>query len=148
MATSSALDTLIELATTATDDAARRLGHAIRATDKAEKKLALLVQYRDDYSARFQAKMASGGVTPLTFRNYQAFLDKLEEAIIGQQQVVKEAENGVTRERGNWQANERKRMSYDALASRELKKEQQRDNKRDQKQNDEHAARVAQAKRL
>lgn len=148
MATSSALETLIELATTATDEAARRLGNAIRATDKAEKKLALLVQYRDDYSARFQAKMANGGVTPMTFRNFQAFLDKLDEAIVGQQQVVQEAANGVSRERGNWQASERKRMSYDALASRELKKEQQRDNKRDQKQNDEFAARVTQDKRL
>jgi flagellar FliJ protein len=147
MATSSALETLIELATTATDEAARRLGNAIRATDKAEKKLSLLVQYRDDYTARFQAKMASGGVTPMMFGNFRAFLDKLEEAIDGQQQVVKEAANGVTRERGNWQANERKRMSYDTLVSRELKKEQQRDNKRDQKQNDEFAARLAQVKR-
>jgi len=147
MATSSALETLIELATTASDEAARRLGNAIRATDKAEKKLALLVQYRDDYSARFQTKMANGGVTPMTFRNFQAFLEKLNEAIDGQQQVVKEAVNGVSRERGNWQANERKRMSYDTLASRELKKEQQRDSKRDQKQNDEFAARLAQTKR-
>jgi flagellar FliJ protein len=148
MATSSALETLIELATTATDEAARRLGNAIRATDKAEKKLALLVQYRDDYSARFQAKMANGGVTPMTFRNFQAFLEKLDEAIDGQKLVVKEAENGVSRERGNWQANERKRMSYDTLASRELKKEQLRENKRDQKQNDEFAARATQSKRI
>ena len=75
-------------------------------------------------------------------------LEKLYEAIEGQQKVVTEAASGVSRERGNWQANERKRMSFDALASRELKKEQQRDNKRDQKQNDEFAARLTQTKRI
>lgn len=147
MATSSALETLIELATSATDEAAKRLGNAIRATDKAEKKLALLQQYRDDYSARFQAKMAQGGLTPLTFRNFQSFIDKLDAAIEGQLQVVKEAENGVTQERGAWQASERKRMSYDTLATRAMQKEQQRENKRDQKLNDEQAARLVQSKR-
>jgi flagellar biosynthesis chaperone FliJ len=39
-------------------------------------------------------------------------------------------------------------MSYDTLASRELKKEQLRENKRDQKQNDEFAARATQSKRI
>ena len=147
MATPSALETLIELATSATDEAAKRLGHAIRATDKAEKKLALLEQYRSDYTTRFEAKMAEG-VSPMNYRNFQAFIEKLDAAIAGQQQLVKEAENGVVREKGAWQDSERKRMSYDTLANRALKAEQQRDNKRDQKLNDEHAARQGQFKRF
>jgi|SRR5579872_1364757 flagellar FliJ protein len=147
MATKSALDTLIELATAATDDAAKRLGNAIRMTDKAEKKLELLQKYRDEYSSRFQAKMAQG-LSPMGYRNFQAFIDKLDEAIAGQQQVVKDAANGVVREKGMWQASERKRMSYDALATRAVKEEQRLDNKKDQKMNDEHAARVGQQKRF
>ena len=147
MATPSALETLIELATSATDEAAKRLGNAIRATDKAEKKLALLQQYRADYSARFQAKMAQG-VSPMDYRNFQAFIDKLDAAIDGQQQLVKDAENGVVREKGAWQASERKRMSFDTLANRAVKAEQKRDNQRDQKLNDEHAARQGQFKRF
>ena len=147
MANPSALETLIELATSATDEAAKRLGHAIRATDKAEKKLALLQQYRNDYTARFQTKMAQG-VSPMGFRNFQAFIEKLDAAIDGQQLLVREAENGVVREKGAWQASERKRMSYDTLANRAMKEEQQRDNKRDQKLNDEHAARQGQFKRF
>lgn len=147
MASSSALETLIELATSATDEAAKRLGNAIRATDKAEKKLALLQQYREDYTARFQVKMAQG-VSPMNYRNFQAFIEKLDAAIVGQQQLVREAEIGVVTEKGAWQASERKRMSYDTLASRALKEEQLRDNKRDQKLNDEHAARQGQFKRF
>jgi flagellar FliJ protein len=147
MATPSALETLIELATSATDEAAKRLGNAIRATDKAEKKLALLQQYRADYSARLQAKMAQG-LSPMHYRNFQAFIDKLDAAIDGQQQLVKEAENGVAQEKGVWQASERKRMSFDTLANRAVKAEQKRDNQRDQKLNDEHAARQGQFKRF
>jgi flagellar FliJ protein len=147
MATPSALETLIELATSATDEAAKRLGHAIRATEKAEKKLELLQQYREEYAARFQAKMAQG-LSPAGYRNFQAFIEKLDAAISGQQQVVQDAENGVVREKGAWQASERKRMSYDTLADRALKKEQIRENRKDQKLNDEHAARQGQFKRF
>lgn len=147
MATRSALDTLIELASSASDEAAKRLGHAIRATENAEKKLALLQQYRDDYTARFQAKMAQG-LSPMGYRNFQAFIEKLDEAIAGQQQSVQEAEHGVAKEKGSWQASERKRMSYDTLANRATKEEQRRENRKDQKLNDEHSARQGQFKRF
>ena len=147
MASKSALDTLIELATAETDEAAKRLGNAIRATDRAEKRLELLQKYRDDYSKRFEAKM-SQGVSPMGYRNFQAFIGKLDEAIAGQQQVVQDAEQGVTREKGAWQESERKRMSYDTLANRQLQQEMKLENKRDQKLNDEYAARSGLLKRF
>jgi flagellar FliJ protein len=147
MASKSALDTLIELATAETDEAAKRLGNAIRATSRAEKKLELLQKYRDEYSSRFQAKMAQG-VSPMGYRNFQAFISKLDEAIAGQQQALQDAEQGVVRERGSWQESERKRMSYDTLATRQLQQEVKLENRRDQKQNDEYAARAGLLKRF
>jgi len=146
MATISALETLLALASSASDEAAKRLGHAIRATEKAEQKLLLLQQYREDYTARFQIKMAQG-VTPMGYRNFQAFLDKLDEAIAGQQHSVNEAKNGVTKEKASWQTSERKRMSFDTLTNRAVKEEQRQENKKDQKQNDEHSTRMAHYKR-
>jgi flagellar FliJ protein len=147
MASKSALDTLIELAAAETDEAAKRLGNAIRATDRAEKKLELLQKYRDEYSSRFQARMAQG-VSPMGYRNFQAFIGKLDEAIAGQQQVVQDAEQGVARERGAWQESERKRMSYDTLATRQQQQELKLENRRDQKQNDEFATRAGLLKRF
>src|SRR6185437_9474148 len=138
---------LIELASAETDEAAKRLGNAIRATDRAEKKLELLQKYRDEYSSRFEAKMAQG-VSPMGYRNFQAFIAKLDEAIAGQQQVVQDAEQGVTRERGAWQQSERKRMSYDTLATRQQQQEAKLENRRDQKQNDEFATRAGLLKRF
>ncbi|WP_076591600.1 flagellar export protein FliJ [Herminiimonas arsenitoxidans] len=146
MATSSALDTLIELATKETDEAAKRLGKCMKAAEETEQKLALLQQYRDDYAARFQQNLTTG-LTAMGYRNYQLFLDKLEQAITSQQLVVRDAHIRVDRERAAWQASERKRMSYGTLANRALKAKQLQENKRDQKQTDEHAARALQYKR-
>ena len=87
MATSSAIHTLIELATQETDEAAKRLGQAMRAGEEARQKLTLLQQYRDDYAARFQASVAAG-LSASGYRNFQIFIDKLDSAIASQQQVV------------------------------------------------------------
>ncbi|HJV52679.1 MAG TPA: flagellar export protein FliJ [Noviherbaspirillum sp.] len=141
MATSSALDTLIELATQQTDEAAKRLGRAIRNGEDAEQKLQLLLQYRDDYMARMQATLQAG-LTASSYRNFQLFIDKLDDAIKGQQRVVQDAQRRVTRERGAWQDSERKRMSYDTLATRAEKVQQLKEARRDQKQTDEFAARL------
>lgn len=140
------MHTLIELATRETDDAAKRLGQAIRAHDEARQKLTLLSEYRDDYAARFQASMAVG-LSASGYRNFQLFIDKLDRAISGQQAVVAAAQTRIDTVRGAWQASERKRMSYDTLAQREQKKVQLQANKRDQKQTDEHAARALLYKR-
>lgn len=140
------MHTLIELAVIDTDEAAKRLGKAMRVTEEAEEKLALLVQYRDDYAARLQNSMATG-LSATGYRNFQVFIDKLDSAISGQQEVVREAHRRIALERTAWQACERKRMSYDTLATRARNEEQKQANKRDQKQTDEHAARLMLYKR-
>lgn len=140
MATSSALETLIELATKESDEAAKRLGKCMKTAEEAEKKLVLLMQYRDDYAVRFQQNLTAG-VTATGYHNFQVFLGKLEQAIASQQQIVRDAQLRVERERLLWQTSERKRMSYGTLATRAQKAQQLKDNKRDQKQMDEHAAR-------
>jgi len=146
MATLSALDTLIDLAMRETDEAAKRLGHAIRATEDNEKKLSMLMQYREEYAARFQTTMTTG-FTAMGYRNFQLFMDKLDQAIAGQQAIVQETQRRVQAERTAWQTSERKRMSYDTLATRAHKEEQRKENKREQKNTDEQATRAAHYKR-
>ena len=146
MATPSALDTLIELATKETDDATKRLGRAIRVSEEAQQKLGILQQYRDDYAARFQETLTNG-LTALAYRNFQLFLEKIDNAIDGQVNVVQSSQQRVAEARAAWQACERKRMSYDTLATRARDQEQRKENKRDQKSMDEHAARISFYKR-
>ncbi|WP_019141174.1 flagellar export protein FliJ [Noviherbaspirillum massiliense] len=142
MATNSAIDTLVELATTQADEAAKRLGLAIRACEDSEQKLALLLQYRDDYQARFQSGLVSG-LTAAAYRNFRNFMDKLDLAISGQQQIVDDAKRRIQQERSTWQETERKRMSYDTLAGRALREQQRKESRRDQKAMDEFATRAS-----
>lgn len=146
MANPSALHTLIDLAAKDSDEAAKRLGEAIRAVEETEKKLTLLLGYRDEYAMRFQSNQATG-LSAMEYRNFQLFIEKLDTAIVGQQAIVQNAKSRVDGERRSWQECEKKRMSYDTLASRAEYARQQKENKREQKQMDEYAARSAMFKR-
>ncbi|WP_219114735.1 flagellar export protein FliJ [Janthinobacterium sp. UMAB-56] len=146
MASPSQLATLIDLAQRETDDCAKRLGAALKALDDCRQKLDMLSGYRDDYAQRFEASMSSG-ITPMAYRNFQAFMVKLDSAILGQQQVVEHAQARSENEKMRWQLAERKRMSYTTLNNRAQEQALKLENKRDQKAMDEHAARQAYYKR-
>ncbi|ATD62740.1 MULTISPECIES: flagellar export protein FliJ [Janthinobacterium] len=146
MASPSQLATLIDLAQRETDDCAKRLGAALKALDDCRQKLDMLSGYRDDYAQRFEASM-SNGITPMAYRNFQAFMVKLDSAIQGQQQVVEHAQARSENEKMRWQLAERKRMSYTTLNNRAQEQALKLENKRDQKAMDEHAARQAYYKR-
>jgi len=146
MASPSQLATLIDLAQRETDDCAKRLGAALKALDDCQQKLQMLAGYRDDYAQRFEASMANG-ITPMAYRNFQAFMLKLDSAITGQQQVVNHAQARSEHEKASWQTAERKRMSYTTLNNRAQEQALKLENKRDQKAMDEHAARQAYYKR-
>eukprot|EP01133_Synstelium_polycarpum_P020533 gene20533-24657_t len=146
MASPSQLATLIDLAQRETDDCAKRLGAALKALDDCRQKLDMLTGYRDDYAQRFETTMSSG-ITPMAYRNFQAFMVKLDSAILGQQQVVEHAQARSENEKLRWQDAERKRMSYTTLNNRAQEQALKLENKRDQKAMDEHAARLAYYKR-
>lgn len=136
----STMEMLIDLATTEVDKAAVRLGHSNRFASEAEQKLALLMQYREDYGTRFQENRESG-LTAMDYRNFQKFMDKLDQAIIGQQQLVRDAQKRIEEDRSLWQASERKRASFNTLATRAQKATQKKENRVEQKQMDEYASR-------
>lgn len=141
MANPSAIQTLVELSTREVDEHAKRLGLAMRAQVEQEEKLALLLQYRDDYANRCQSNLSTG-LSSTDYQNYRIFLNKLDDAIAGQHEVIKSANHKVAFEKSNWQAAERKRISYDVLAQRTQQQAQQQAMKRDQKETDEYANRA------
>ncbi|MFC5461679.1 flagellar export protein FliJ [Massilia niabensis] len=141
MANTSALETLIELAQRDSDAAAKRLGAALKAVEEAEQKLNMLLGYRQDYADRLdQAQMA--GITPFAYANFVAFVGKLDNAINGQQEVLKHTKYKSELEKTSWQESERKRLSYRTLTERAAAEALRVENKRDQKMMDDHAART------
>lgn len=146
MANTSALETLIELAQRDSDAAAKRLGAALKAVEEAEAKLQMLLGYRDDYANKLdQAQMA--GITPFAYRNFVAFVGKLDNAINGQHEVLKHAKYKSEQEKKAWQESERKRLSYRTLNERAASEALKIENKRDQKMMDDHAARTVRHQR-
>ncbi|MFZ6744177.1 flagellar export protein FliJ [Undibacterium sp. JH2W] len=141
MALKSPITTLIEITEREVDDAAKLLGKTIRAHEDTEKKLQLLQQYRDDYAQRLQDGAAKG-LSVSQYTNFLSFLAKLDSAIDGQKQVVKDAEHRIVMAKREWQASEKKRLSYDTLQNRAQTVQQKKEAKRDQKQTDEMAARA------
>jgi flagellar FliJ protein len=146
MASPSQLATLIDLARRETDEAAKRLGNALKMVEDCEQKLEMLAGYRNDYAQRFETSLAAG-MTPMAYRNFQAFLDKLDNAVKGQVEAVQKARKRSEQEKALWQVCERKRMSYTTLDNRAQQEAMRLEAKRDQKAMDEHAARQAYYKR-
>jgi len=145
MANISVLETLIDLAQRESDDRAKRLGAALKAVEDAEQKLQMLQGYRDDYVNKLNDAQQNG-ITPFAYRNFMAFLDKLDNALNGQREVIKHAEYKAGTERKAWQESERKRLSYRTLTERAAAQELAITTKRDQKMMDDFAARSARRK--
>lgn len=146
MASKAQLETLMDLAQRETDDAAKRLGASLKQVDEAKQKHEMLVGFQEEYIKKFEAAQAAG-ITPMAYRNFVAFIDKLDTAVKGQLDMIKHAEYRSEQEKKAWQASERKRMSYSTLNDRADAAALKLENKRDQKAMDEHAARGAYYKR-
>ena len=137
----SPISTMIEIAVKNSDDAAKRLGKAIKAHEETQKQLSLLSQYRKDYELRFQ-DIATQGISTSQYLNYQAFIHKLDGAVEGQKLIVHDAEYKIKLAREQWQESEKKRLSYNILHNRAVTTQQKHDAKQEQKQTDELAART------
>src|SRR5438105_13292251 len=140
MANTLPLAMLIELAQTRTDEATRRLGQLQRAQIGAAEKLALLIQYRQEYVDRLQAQMEVG-VAASQWRNFQSFIGTLDGAIEQQRALAAQAEARLVHGRSDWQHTKRRLNSFDTLAERVKQQAARALGKREQRDSDEHAAR-------
>ncbi len=139
------LQRLLELAHERTDDAARRLGELIGAEKEDDRKLALLLQYRDEYQARFM-DAAREGIGPDEWRNFSAFIARLDDAIEQQQRIVAEARDRTVAGQQAWIAERNRLKAFDALSQRHQKQQARKEAKQDQRLTDEHAAKLNRAK--
>ncbi len=145
MASSTALNTLIELVERELDTVSERLALANRALSDAEEKGNMLRDYRQDYVNTF-AKLMRQGLTKEMHNNYQNFLGKLEQAIDGQEEIIVSARYQIEREREIWIEAQRKKLSYEVLIKQKQQKAHHLVLKKDQKMMDEYAMRAKRKK--
>lgn len=130
------LKTLQELAHSRVDDATRRLGELIASEHACEVKLSMLEQYRSEYRERF-LQTAKTGIEPNAWRNYSAFLLKLDDAISAQKMVVDHSKSATANGQQSWASEHSRAKAFDTLSHRQDLHEQKRQNKHEQTQSDE-----------
>lgn len=134
------LATLIELAQNKTDEATRRLGQLQSAQISAAEKLQSLLQYRQEYMDQLQTRMRDGLVSA-QLRNFQNFISTLDGAIEQQRALSLQAVSRLEHGRSHWRHTKQRLSSFDTLADRAQQQELMLLNKREQRDNDERAAR-------
>jgi flagellar FliJ protein len=133
------LQTLLDLANSRMDDAARKLGELIASEHAVEEKLALLVDYRKEYQARF-VEAARNGIGPDAWRNFSAFLGKLDDAIAQQQRLVSDSRQRTEQGQQAWVDQRNKVKAFDTLSHRHQNVQARKEAKQEQRLTDEHAA--------
>lgn len=141
MTKQTALQTLIGLAQDDVDAATQRLGRVQRERVDIEKQLKALIDYRDEYHARF-TESARAGMPAGNVRNFQAFIDTLDAAIDQQRRMLEQATQRVEAAKPDWQRSKQKLGSYEVLQSRQDAVQAHKDARREQRDADEHAARA------
>jgi flagellar FliJ protein len=134
------LQPLVHLAQLKNDAATRKLGQLNQQQHTAQTKLETLQQYRKDYQAKFQ-KAAQSGMEPTDMRNFQDFINRLDQAIQQQQMVIEKANDSVQTGRHDLMDTTRKMKSFDTLAQRHVDSEKVLDAKVEQRSQDEQAGR-------
>ena len=133
------LQPLLDLANSRMDDAARKLGELIASEHAVEEKLALLVDYRKEYQARF-VEAARNGIGPDAWRNFSAFLGKLDDAIAQQQRLVSDSRQRTEQGQQAWVDQRNKVKAFDTLSHRHQSEQARKEAKQEQRLTDEHAA--------
>jgi flagellar FliJ protein len=136
------LQPLVDLAHQKNEAATKKLGQLNQQQQSAQKKLEALQQYRLDYQSKFQ-EAARQGMEPTDLRNFQDFINRLDQAIRQQQQVIEKAKSSVQTGRHELMDSTRKMRSFDTLAQRHVEAEMKVEAKKDQRMQDEQTGRFA-----
>lgn len=133
------LKPLLDLTQSRMDDAARHLGELIASEQAGTRKLELLQNYRDEYEARFN-DAARSGLSPEAWRNYSAFIGRIDEAIEIQRGQVERSRQMTVAGQQAWMDQRNKVKAFDTLQKRHELGEARKTARLEQRQSDEHSA--------
>ena len=134
------LQSVLDLMRSRNDEATQGLARLIAAERDGRKKLTMLLQYRDEYAARFR-QAAQEGLAQPAWRNYQDFLERLDEAIQLQLQAVAQQATHTAAGQEDWHRQRSRLQAFATLAERHRTSEEQQESRQEQKTQDEFAAR-------
>ncbi|MCX7166877.1 MAG: flagellar export protein FliJ [Rhodocyclales bacterium] len=134
------LQPLLDLSHLRLDEAARELGKLIAGEQEASQRLSLLVQYREEYHARFLAA-AKNGIGPGEWSNYTRFFARIDDAIIPAAQSVTLTQQRTLAGQQHWMGRNGRVKAFNTLADRHRSQLTCQEQRTEQKASDEHGAR-------
>ncbi len=135
------LQTILDLSQMKLEEATRHLGELIASQQQAAERMEVLVQYRDEYRARF-LDAAREGLSREQWRNYQSFLGRLEDAIGQAGEMVTHSRRQTEAGQQDWLDKRGRVKAFDTLAHRHQARESYTESRQEQKDLDEHSARL------
>jgi flagellar FliJ protein len=131
------LNPVIDMARKATESELIKLGEQNALLQREQNQLDELIQYRDEYLSRFRQgdPMQMSAKKALDLRG---FLAQLDQAIQAQEHQVNQSLQVVNRQQQNWVQARNKEQALDTLMARYRADEERIEQKREQRENDEH----------
>lgn len=138
------LETVLQLAREKTEQASREVGRLQHHREAADQQLATLANYRNNYRAQLQAT-GGAGVDVARLRNHAAFIDRLGLAEQQQRGTVQALDRRLADTRAAWLERQRYEQSLDVLKARHHAAQRMEQQRREQRENDEHAMKLHRA---
>jgi flagellar FliJ protein len=134
-----------EIVSNSAMDLSRAMGEAGRKVQDLESQLAQLQSYRDEYVRN--STQANGTMDAVKLQNYRSFLDRLGEALRQHLKSLDAARKEFERRRAQWSEKRVEAESLGRVVDRLRKEEQHVADRREQRDGDEAAMRLALATR-
>jgi flagellar FliJ protein len=141
------LQSIAELAKKDEDQALQLLAASQQEYTQAQQQWEQLSQFLKEYQGRFVEWGAEGAVSVARIQDYQAFMGRLNEAMVVQQHVVDQTEQDVQQKRQEWLAKRVNTQALEKVVSRYQDEEKRQENSKEQRDNDEYASRSYHQKR-
>ncbi len=141
MKANASLHTLVDLSQNNVDDAARHLQELRTQREAAQSQLEMLQTYRQDYAQRL-LDVGQTGVTMANYHNFRRFIVTLDQAISQQNSVIQSLEEQMEQGRQVWYGHQQRLKAYATLIDRRLQTQQVQQQRMEQRNSDEIAARL------
>lgn len=138
MTRSKRIKPVVDVAERREQEQARHLGAAQTELQQHRHKLEQLIQYRDEYARQFE-NTGNNGLSVARLQDYRVFLNRLNQAIEQQKDVIRQAEQACEQQRQRWLDSRTRAQALDKVADRYQREEAQSRERQAQIETDEFA---------
>jgi flagellar FliJ protein len=132
---------IVDIKATQEKDALEALGAVQRKLQSMQDQVNGLKNYRKEYQHRFD-QLGIKGINVAQMLEFRSFIEKLDKAILGQEQVLSSIEAELMAKRKIWEELHHKTQSLQKVCDSALMVEMKQEAKREQQEQDERASRI------